>query len=214
MRLLLSIALVAVAALFQGVESSSSYSDSSDDTHSSYSEDEQLKYSSDSDDKHSKHSSSDDKYPRYDDKVCKDKGPQRLGYDDLGIRCNKFEMADDYDGYPIHLDWRDYPMSDDLAYKLSHYSTTESLVTHHDYETKGVCISHYIDEIGGYPTFPSKDPKSEFWDDLEEVVKAQKLRLRGKIPSFFTLPDLWRGWTAAQIAEAVHDEVRCFHCLQ
>lgn len=136
------------------------------------------------------------------------KPPHKHGYDDLGIRFNKFEMTDDYKGRPVYLTWNDYPMSDELAYNLSHYSTTESLVTPHDYEAKGVCIEHYIHAVGGYPTFPSKNPNSSFWDELQEVVVAQELRLQDRIPGVFVLPELWQGWTAEEVAESVHDEVR------
>lgn len=137
---------------------------------------------------------------------CETKRPRRHGRDDLGIRFNKFQMLDHYDGRPIHLDWRDFPMRDRLAYKLAHYSNIQSVMTYDDYELHGACIEDYIHEVGGYPSFPSRDPGSHFWKELQEVVDAYKLRLRGKIPPFFVLPDLWYGWTADEVAEAVHDE--------
>ena len=58
--------------------------------------------------------------------------------------------------------------------------------------------------VGGYPTFPSSNPNSPFWHDLEEVVVSQQLQKIGKIPDFFVLPELWQGWTADEVAEAVH----------
>ena len=143
----------------------------------------------------------------HDNKDCGVKGPHKHGEDDLGIRFNKFEMTNAYGERPVHLTWKNYPLDEDMVYKLSHYSTIASLVMLDDYEVEDICIEHYIDKIGGYPSFPSHNPRSPFWRDFGEVVEAQKLRLRGQIPSFFVLPDLWQGWTAAQVAEAVHSEV-------
>lgn len=136
------------------------------------------------------------------------KKPHKHGKFDMGIRFNKFEMEEDYIGHPVKLDWRNYPLDESMAYKLSHYSNVESLVMPDDYEVNGVCIEHYIDAVGGYPVFPESHPNSPFWDELQEVVDAQELRLRGQIPSFFVLPDLWKRFSAAEVAEAVHDEVR------
>jgi len=138
---------------------------------------------------------------------CEDKEPHKHGYDDLGIRYNKFQMTEEYFGRSVYLTWKDYPLKEEMAYKLSHYSTGESLVMPGDYEANGVCIEDYIHAIGGYPSFPSSNPTSLFWDELEEVVEAQELRLQGLLPSFFVLPDLWQNFTAAEVAEAVNDEV-------
>jgi hypothetical protein len=98
-----------------------------------------------------------------------------------------------------------------MAYKLSHYSTVQSLVMPDDYEVKEVCIEHYIDAVGGYPVFPERDPNSPFWEELQEVVNARKMRIQGRIPSFFVLPDTWKGYTADQVADAVHNEYPGFN---
>jgi hypothetical protein len=132
--------------------------------------------------------------------------------DDLGYRFNKFAWSD---GSNITLDWNDYPLNDTLGYKLRNESNAISVMTKYDFEVKRVCISKYIQGVGGYPTFPSNDPNSTFWPDLEEVVQAQIDRRNGTLPdnSTFTLPDLWQGWDVSQVGEAVHDEVRFFPLL-
>jgi hypothetical protein len=132
--------------------------------------------------------------------------PHKHSKYDMGIRFNKFNMTPDYIGFPVELDWRNYPLDEDMAYRLSQYSTIESLVMPDDYEVKDVCIEHYIDAVGGYPTFPESNPNSPFWSDLQEVVNAQKLRLNGRIPSFFVLPVTWQEFSADEVAEAVRDE--------
>ena len=114
---------------------------------------------------------------RHNTKDCGEpREPHKHSKYDLGIRFNKFEMTRDYSGFPVKLDWRNFPLDEDMAYKLSHYSTIQSLVMPDDYEVKGVCIEHYIDAVGGYPVFPERNPNSPFWDELQEVVNAQMLR--------------------------------------
>jgi hypothetical protein len=152
--------------------------------------------------RHRRHSTKDCGEPRK---------PHKHGKYDLGIRFNKFKMTDDYIGFPVKLDWRNFPLDEDMAYKLSHYSTVQSLVMPDDYEVKEVCIEHYIDAVGGYPVFPERDPNSPFWQELQEVVNAQKMRIQGRIPSFFVLPDTWKGYTADQVADAVHNEYPGFN---
>lgn len=152
--------------------------------------------------RHRRHSTKDCGEPRK---------PHKHGKYDLGIRFNKFKMTDDYIGFPVKLDWRNFPLDEDMAYKLSHYSTVQSLVMPDDYEVKEVCIEHYIDAVGGYPVFPERNPDSPFWQELQEVVNAQKMRIQGRIPSFFVLPDTWKGYTADQVADAVHNEYPGFN---
>jgi membrane-associated phospholipid phosphatase len=96
-----------------------------------------------------------------------------------------------------------------MSYNLRYYSSAYSVVTTDDFEMQGHDIEHYIEAVGGYPTMPSNDPYSAFWkEDLEVVVKTQIDRRAGKLPdpSVFTLPDLWKDWTAYEVAESVHDE--------
>jgi hypothetical protein len=131
---------------------------------------------------------------------------------DLGIRFNKFAMLD---GSNLTLDWNDYPMNYTLEYRLRNESNAISVVGPTDYEVKGVCINKYIQAVGGYPDFPSNDPKSAYWENLKVVVQTQIDRRNGKLPDnrTLTLPDLWEGWNVSQVGEAVHDEVRLFLLL-
>jgi hypothetical protein len=83
------------------------------------------------------------------------------------------------------------------------------VVTPKDFELRGRDIEKYIQAVGGYPAMPSRNPNSEFWKDLEIITKVQIDRRLGKLPhpSIFTPPDLWKTFTAADVAECVHDKV-------
>jgi hypothetical protein len=83
------------------------------------------------------------------------------------------------------------------------------VVTPEDFEFKGRDIEKYIAAVGGYPAMPSDNSNSEYWKDLEVITQAQIDRRNGLLPppSIFTLPDLWKDFTAYDVAEAVHDEV-------
>eukprot|EP00586_Coscinodiscus_wailesii_P007469 CAMPEP_0172491718 /NCGR_PEP_ID=MMETSP1066-20121228/22571_1 /TAXON_ID=671091 /ORGANISM="Coscinodiscus wailesii, Strain CCMP2513" /LENGTH=296 /DNA_ID=CAMNT_0013260891 /DNA_START=511 /DNA_END=1401 /DNA_ORIENTATION=+ len=78
-------------------------------------------------------------------------------------------------------------------------------------------IDNLIARIGGHPTHPSSNKHSDFWKQMREVVKLQQRRKRrGNSPAsdVMPLPELWKGFSLKQVANAVHNEYPGFHQSQ
>mmetsp|Transcript_47988 Transcript_47988/g.71479 ORF Transcript_47988/g.71479 Transcript_47988/m.71479 type:complete len:396 (-) Transcript_47988:200-1387(-) len=64
-----------------------------------------------------------------------------------------------------------------------------------------------IQSIGGYPSHPESDPDAPFWNEFRHVIKVQQHRLNDVQPALImSIPDIWKDYSIAQVAEAVHNE--------
>ena len=125
------------------------------------------------------------------------------------------------------LGQNDYPISADLnLVDQVRKSNAISVVTEMDYEIKE-SIQDLISSIGGAPLHPTCDANSKFWEELEHVVRVNIYRndhsdapssdLGTSFPNSWQdryIPTQWRGYTIAQVAEAVHDEPPGYHQAQ
>jgi hypothetical protein len=129
---------------------------------------------------------------------------------DLGIRFNKFNMLD---GSDLNLNWRDFPLTDNMCSTLQRHSDGYSVISRNDHEVRNACVEKYVALLGGPPRMPSKNPNSDYWEDLRIVAQAQIDRKKGKFPpkNVLTLPKLWENFTIADVGEAVHGEYPMTH---
>lgn len=76
-------------------------------------------------------------------------------------------------------------------------------------------IDEVISKVGGFPSHPSSDSSSIFWEYFEEVVDAQIERManpnRPASDLMPSLPDRWLTFTADQAAQEVRAEYPGFH---
>jgi len=127
---------------------------------------------------------------------------------DIGLRFNKFEMLNDSDEKP-DLSEDDYPLSKEMAHKLSYDSSAFSVVTDDDVRMKNDDVKHYIEKVGGLPPRPTKNMNDPYWQEFKIVIKRVRDRQLGKLPpsGAFRPPRLWENLNATEVAMAVHDEV-------
>jgi len=124
---------------------------------------------------------------------------------DLNIRFNK--VGEVVGATAVHLDADDYPISLETAAWLRK-SECWSVIQREDC---GASCKYDFEEIiaaiGGYPTHPTSDPNSPFWHEFRHVVKTQQHRLNDVQPGLImSIPDIWKDYTIAEVAEAVHNE--------
>lgn len=128
--------------------------------------------------------------------------------DDLKMRFNKFEMLDETAQKPI-LSAEDYPLTEDMSERLRYESNAYSVVTLSDVRMRDHNVMHYIEAVGGLPSMPTKNMTDAYWQEFKAVVKRSRDRQLGRLPpsGAFRAPRLWENMNAAEVAEAVHDEV-------
>lgn len=127
---------------------------------------------------------------------------------DTGHRFEKFSMYDNKEK-PNMQSTSAYPMSTEVSTLLRFHSNGYSIMTDEDYRMKGHDIEHYIEAVGGYPPRPSKDLNDKYWEEFRVVCQMQLLRRNEQLPddqSIWRAPDLWKEFSAYEVAEAVHDE--------
>lgn len=135
-----------------------------------------------------------------------------LAPDDLGIRFNKIVYVDQ-PSVPMDVQERtltpqDYPLAGDTGVWLRQ-SQCPSVIMEEDCFECEMSFEALIQSVGGHPTHPSSNPDSPFWDEFREVVDMQKKRLAGVDPlEVMPLADTWKDFTIAEVAKAVHNEVR------
>ena len=127
---------------------------------------------------------------------------------DLGIRFSKVVVDPRYNTSAIDLPLTSehYPIEMETFRWLRYVFASTVIIPE-------VCTEcHYkfddlIKVAGGYPSHPSTDETSPYWKELAHVVRIQKLRRQNVDPkTIMPLPDAWKDFTIAQVAEAVHDE--------
>jgi hypothetical protein len=137
--------------------------------------------------------------------------------DDLLIRFSKIVFPDDASLYDLVLPLSpiDYPIRGVLADTLKRQSIAHSVITQDDFEVRNVSLSHYIQAIGGMPSFPSSNSSAEFWNEFTEVMDIRQDRLDGvNATDLMELPAIWSGYTLDQVADAVHDEYPASHHVE
>lgn len=123
---------------------------------------------------------------------------------DTGHRFSKFEMVEGKSKPEMKAS--SYPMSLEVSTMLRFYSNAYSVVTDNDFEMRNHDVTHYIEKVGGYPPRPSKDPQDPYWQQFRYVAETQLLRRDDQLPDDWYPPDLWKGLSAYEVAELVHDE--------
>ena len=129
---------------------------------------------------------------------------------DLNIRFNKviLHSGDDPTGKnPLPLEIDDYPLSREVAAWLRQ-TTVWTVIRQEDCGECDILTPEFIAMIGGEPSHPTDDPDGPFWEELHEVARVQIARRENQDPRrLMPIPHIWSGYTIAQVAEAVHDEV-------
>ena len=129
---------------------------------------------------------------------------------DMGFRFNKIWFPDEGvhpDNAHLPLYANDYPIDASTASWLRS-TNVHSLVTDDNCFKCVATMQELVDYVGGLPSYPSRDGSDEYWEELQHVTWVQLLRRAGTDPALLMpLPDLWEGYSAEQVAEAVHDEV-------
>jgi hypothetical protein len=100
-----------------------------------------------------------------------------------------------------------------LADTLKLESIAHSVMTSDDFEVNNVDLAGYIQAIGGYPSFPSSDSSADFWVEFMQVLKIQQYRRSGDVTpaDIMVLPNIWKGKSLDEVADAVHDEYPSSH---
>jgi len=127
---------------------------------------------------------------------------------DLGIRFSKIPFPENTvtpQAISLPFTQDDYPFSNNVALKLQTKSLAHSIITEGDYECQGNDVFEWIELLGGYPSMPSSDSGSEYWVELEDVIRAQELRRENRSATeYMVLPSMWEGYTMDDTAAAVH----------
>lgn len=134
-----------------------------------------------------------------------DEAPSNDDYRDLGIRFNKFGRYHKNSTVALpKLTAPDFPLQGATAEVLREHSNAVSVTLDNEFELQSMEMTSYIKAMGGRPTMPGE---IGFWNDLEEVIDMQLLRLQGGDPAELTVwPKHWKDLSMTDIAEAVHDE--------
>jgi hypothetical protein len=136
--------------------------------------------------------------------------------DDLLVRFNKFVWPNNVVPSSVTLPLKpgDYPISPLTASALR--TSNAISVTQEDdcaecksfKKSFNLSLADLIAKIGGFPTHPSRNSSSPYWNDLHTVILAQEARLNATNPaSVMPLTKAWKNYSLADIAKAVHDEV-------
>lgn len=140
-------------------------------------------------------------------------------YGDYNIRFSKVPFLDlsdpDISILPFHAD--DFPLKKKTLNILKDQTNCHSVTGLDDYEVK-LDVLELIDNslyILDYPLHPTSDKNSPYWRDFLHVCKVQVARMRNPNASpssiGMPLPDIWYGYSLADVAEAVHDEYPNIH---
>ena len=101
---------------------------------------------------------------------------------------------------------KDYPVRDATAHSLKTETYGDSVVTEGDYALDGAKAQEYLALLKP-PVFPSSNPYSEFWHQLEHVVDVQIARRKDIDPfRLHRWPNLWEKFRLEDVANAVKNE--------
>ena len=106
---------------------------------------------------------------------------------------------------------RDYPLNTTVATILSTQTMADSPMLSVDHRLVGDEFEKYC-TLFPPPHYPSKNPKHPYWKEFRRVVDFQFARERDEDPSKLNRwPDLWKGYSLDDIAQAVKDEFPAYH---
>jgi len=145
-----------------------------------------------------------------------DNGNNSRSGNDIGFRFSKVAFPDGDGGIDLPLDDRNFGSDNSDLLDVLKDSYCPSVTKLDDNEVYlDVPAMIQSDFVGGYPSHPSDSATNEFWAYLEEVMVMQEARRANDgndlASSFMPLPHIWKGYSLAMVAEAVHDEYPNLH---
>ena len=140
-----------------------------------------------------------------------DPNPPSIG-NDLNIRFNKIPYINDVvppNPPALPLGPSDYPLSKETADWLRQ-TDCWTIIRDEECLECDITTEEFMAAVGGPPSHPTDNPDDPFWDELLEVINVQVSRVNNvDVTTVMPIPQIWSGFSIAEVAEAVHDEVSC-----